>query len=659
MRFPQTPILLAAIAALLTPLAVSAQAVRTNAGFRTGNIPRTDDDPNPTPQQVGFPVNFYGRTYAALFVNNNGNVTFDQPSDAYSPEGLGPGQIRPIIAPFFADVDTTGTRSKIVTFGRDTVDGRRAFGVNFVDVGYYSGNDDKLNSFQVVLIDRSDTGAGNFDIEFNYDRILWETGDVDGGTGGRGGDSASVGYSNGSGVTGTYFQFPGSLVAGSFVDGGPRSLVAGSQNSILRGRYVFFARSGTVSPVTITSLSPSSINAGGAQFTITVDGTGFVQGAVVRWNSTSLATSFVSSTRLTATVPASLVSAVAAVQISVANQTGPASNSLPFTIGTSPPMLTSLSPSSILAGSPLFVLTADGQNFTSTSTVRWNNAALVTTFANSTRLTATVPANLVAARGTAQVTVASANGTASGSLPFAITDIVVPPVTITGLSSPSTPTSNATAGLSLASAAPTALAGTLTLSFRPNASNTLATYRDPALVWVSSGLTTLDFTIAANSTTAILAGAGAFQQGTTAGDIIVTLTRLTANGVSVLPASVSRTLSVARSAPVLQDNSVKLLNITSTGFDVEFIAFSTPRDLASATFTFTPRVGANIEGASIPVDLRDRFNQWFSSSDGGSNGGLFRARVPFTFTGDASILSSVSIALVNSVGTSSPASGGR
>src|SRR5262249_47841825 len=163
----------------------------------------------------------------------NGNITFTGPLDTFTPFGLqGAGQV--IIAPFFADVDTSvaGTGgSMVVTYGTSTINGRPSFGVNYVNVGYFDSNTNKLNSFQVVLLDRGDTGAGNFDIEFNYDKITWETGDASGGTNGLGGSSAVVGYSNGSNLT---FQLNGSLVPGSFLDGGPVSLSALSQNSNVR-----------------------------------------------------------------------------------------------------------------------------------------------------------------------------------------------------------------------------------------------------------------------------------------------------------------------------------------------------------------------------------------------------------------------------------------
>ena len=64
--------------------------------------------------------------------------------------------------------------------------------VNYIDVGYYSQHTDKTNSFQLVLIERADQHPGDFDIEFNYARIAWETGDASGGLGGLGGTPAAA-----------------------------------------------------------------------------------------------------------------------------------------------------------------------------------------------------------------------------------------------------------------------------------------------------------------------------------------------------------------------------------------------------------------------------------------------------------------------------------
>ena len=135
-----------------------------------------------------------------------------------------------------------------MTDGVTTFQGRQAFCVNWVDVGYYAEHADRTNSFQLLLVDRSATGAGNFDIVMNYDRLVWETGDASDGVGGLGGTSAAAGYSSGSdGSTPAtrFFQFPGSLDNGTLLDTNPTGLANTSTNSTVTGRHVFPVRGGT------------------------------------------------------------------------------------------------------------------------------------------------------------------------------------------------------------------------------------------------------------------------------------------------------------------------------------------------------------------------------------------------------------------------------
>jgi hypothetical protein len=190
---------------------------------------------------LAFAPNFFGATYGGLYVNNNGNVTFDAPLSTYTPFGLA-GASRVIVAPFFADVDTRGVGSSPVTYGAATFGSRPAFCVNWVNVGYYSGHTDKLVSAQLLLVDRSDVAAGDFDIVMNYDRVQWETGDASGGSGGLGGSPVRVGYSNGST---TSFELPGSGTSGSFLDAAPTALRRNSRSSLQPGRYVYEVRNGT------------------------------------------------------------------------------------------------------------------------------------------------------------------------------------------------------------------------------------------------------------------------------------------------------------------------------------------------------------------------------------------------------------------------------
>lgn len=231
---------------LLAMAATSAMAGAIHdANLFTTNTLARNDDGSTALVNIGFNANFFGTTYSSLFVNNNGNVTFNSSLSTFTPFGLTTNGF-PIIAPFFADVDTRNLGSGVVQYGAASLGGRNVFGVNWIDVGYYDTAADKLNSFQLILTDRSDTGAGNFDIEFNYDRILWETGSASGGTNGFGGTSAAVGYTDGGAND---FEFAGSRVPGSFLDSDPVSgLIHGSRNSNILGQYIFSVRNGIVEP---------------------------------------------------------------------------------------------------------------------------------------------------------------------------------------------------------------------------------------------------------------------------------------------------------------------------------------------------------------------------------------------------------------------------
>src|SRR6202008_4452275 len=67
----------------------------------------------------------------------------------------------------------------------------------------------------------------------------------------------------------------------------------------------------------LTFVSPTTWPVGAQGFTITANGTGFVSGAFILWNSTPLTTTFVSSVQLTGPVPASLLTAPGTVQVAI------------------------------------------------------------------------------------------------------------------------------------------------------------------------------------------------------------------------------------------------------------------------------------------------------------------------------------------------------
>lgn len=209
----------------VTPNSCSSLTVLPNDD---GSSPRID---------LPMTIRFGNQEFGSLWVNNNGNVTFDSAMSTFTPFDLN-STSRVVIAPFFGDVDTRPSATEPVTAGRTVYRGNRAFCANWSKVGYYSHGTDKINSFQLLLVDRGDVAAGAFDIIVNYTSIEWETGRASGGNSGLGGVSAAVGFSNGAGLA---LELPGSRVPGSFINSGSSPL-AGTTNSGTPGRYVWEIR---------------------------------------------------------------------------------------------------------------------------------------------------------------------------------------------------------------------------------------------------------------------------------------------------------------------------------------------------------------------------------------------------------------------------------
>ena len=258
--------LLAIGAAETAPAADLSGAIVSQSACTAHDIPRNDDSYS-SAVTMPFAVDFYGERYDDLWVNNNGNVTFDAPLSEYTPFGL-KATSRAIIAPFFADVDTRASGSETVKYGwgQTVFEGRPAFCANWIDVGYYNQHADKLNSFQLLLVDRSDLGEGDFDIVFNYGSITWETGDASGGVNGFGGESARVGFSNGDGTDANSYELPGSGIDGTLLDSNTtRGLIhTNNAGSPMDGRYVFRIRNGVPAPDTYVAMGDSYQSGEGA-----------------------------------------------------------------------------------------------------------------------------------------------------------------------------------------------------------------------------------------------------------------------------------------------------------------------------------------------------------------------------------------------------------
>ncbi|HEV2445180.1 MAG TPA: IPT/TIG domain-containing protein, partial [Candidatus Sulfopaludibacter sp.] len=102
----------------------------------------------------------------------------------------------------------------------------------------------------------------------------------------------------------------------------------------------------------IASISPPTMDAGSADFQLTVTGANFTSGTVIRWNGLARPTTFTDSGHVTAAIPATDIAAIGRAAITALNpvQGGGASNTLAFLIGPGP---RSTANSAVSAANPL------------------------------------------------------------------------------------------------------------------------------------------------------------------------------------------------------------------------------------------------------------------------------------------------------------------
>ena len=233
--------------------AAGPDAVMTPSGYNSNLVARGDDTAN---QVVGLPfsMNWNGTTYNQIFINMNGNCNFGATGFVgYNPTTSLSALGQNIMAPFWADVDTRNTSMGQMTYSNITpgnvplVDGHPAFFVNWINVGRYNytaAGNTQTNSFQLVIIDRSDTGAGNFDFMYNYDAVTWDLATSSSTV------RARVGWGRSDGSA---YELPGSgtpqASASTLLDtsAAATSLIQNFQNDEGQlGRYVFEVRGATM-----------------------------------------------------------------------------------------------------------------------------------------------------------------------------------------------------------------------------------------------------------------------------------------------------------------------------------------------------------------------------------------------------------------------------
>lgn len=179
------------------------------------------------------------------------------------------------------------------------------------------------------------------------------------------------------------------------------------------GHAVQFAFSMTVNaPVnavpTLLSVSPTSAPLGASATTIAAAGSGFAPTARVAWDGVPIATSFVNTTSLAATIPASSLAVAGVHQITVTNPPPGGGTSAPvlFTVIANPtPTISSVVPMQIPVSTVDTQVTVTGTGFISGTSAAIGTQLVSTHVVSSTQLLATIPASYLAAPGTLDVDV--------------------------------------------------------------------------------------------------------------------------------------------------------------------------------------------------------------------------------------------------------------
>jgi hypothetical protein len=193
----------------------------------------------------------------------------------------------------------------------------------------------------------------------------------------------------------------------------------------------------------------------------------------------------------------------------------------------------------------------------------------------------------------------------------------------------------------MGSAYPLPVAVTLTLVFTPDSGAD-----DPAVQFSTGGRSAV-VQIPAGATT--LVGTAAIQTGTVAGTIVITA-RLLAGGQDITPSPAPQvTVRIPPSAPVIA--SLTAIR-NSSGFTVTAIGFATPRQVTQANFQFAGAPSANLQTTSLAIPVTSLFSAWYASAAAAPFGSQFSFVQPFTVTGSAQAIASVTVTLTNAQGTS-------
>lgn len=355
----------------------------------------------------------------------------------------------------------------------------------------------------------------------------------------------------------------------------------------------------------ITSLSPNTLPVGSPATTITINGTGFLSSATVSYAGVAHAATVINSTQITLPLTTTDLAYACTCAVVVTNPSGNggASNVSTFTVQAKTPVISYVTPNSIIAGTGPTSIQVVGTNITSTSKVLWNGTPLATTYTyqyvfNGTtyvyqyNLIANVTADLIASTGTANITVTTPTAAAaSNTLTVSITDPPVP--TITSLS-PNYAPINADAAITVYGSGFT--------------KNSVVSYNGTALTTTFSNTGTVSVKIPANviptpGNGAITVTTPAPGGGTSTGVNFTTYLPVVSNNMVYNPVNGLAYLSIPSTGSTLSGNSVVSMDPATGTFGTAIFVGSEPGVMAVSDDGKTLWVALNGTNAIRKVDL--------------------------------------------------------
>lgn len=186
--------------------------------------------------------------------------------------------------------------------------------------------------------------------------------------------------------------------------------------------------SNTPSP-TVTSITPPSINAGSGNLTLTVNGTNFTSTSIVEVNGTQETTTYASSTKLTATVPANQLASGAQFPVFVLNgSTSSTATPVDLEVDNPAPVIQSVSPTTVYTGSTSSALTVTGSGFVPTTTIFVNGTSRTTTYVSAAKVSFALTSTDLATAGNLALT--AVNSAPGGGTSSAVAlAVLTPPAT--------------------------------------------------------------------------------------------------------------------------------------------------------------------------------------------------------------------------------------